>query len=446
MRLTRLLLPGLALGAAAVLLTPAQSTAYILLGWNLPLTLRHARVFDNFTGTNANNNTTPHPNWPGYTGCEMAIWKAMAEWGSGLHGDGTGDPHQNGGLGSGGANFDVTWQGNATSIGSIGNNTHSMITGSQGGVLAYCESFGQNSGWRIRYYQSWDWDDGPGTSISGTDLQGVACHEYGHALGLDHTTVSGSTMTAFISGNGVGARSIESDDIAGVQAIYGVKSASKPTITGLGIGTPLTIHGSNFSASSNEVWFTQAGTGGTGQPIKVTGLTSNGTSLSVTVPASAGPGDVLVKNGAGGGHANLSNAYPFDPAAVCTPVVYCTAKVNSLGLVPQIGWTGEPKLTTGNFALTCFNGGLGGQPGVFFWSDNGASSQPFQGGFLCTQPPVLRSAVHFYDVFGFVAVPVSVGVLDVGITRRFQFWFRDPDHPDMTSVGLSDALEVVFCN
>jgi hypothetical protein len=32
-----------------------------------------------------------------------------------------------------------------------------------------------------------------------------------------------------------------------------------------------------------------------------------------------------------------------------------------------------------------------------------------------------------------------------GTTRYYQFWFRDPFHPDGTNVGLSAALEVKFC-
>ena len=74
----------------------------------------------------------------------------------------------------------------------------------------------------------------PGNNGS-IDLQGVSTHEYGHALGLGHTGVGGATMTPPISGSGISARSIAADDQAGVQFIYGVKSASKPTITDVSV-------------------------------------------------------------------------------------------------------------------------------------------------------------------------------------------------------------------
>ena len=125
----------------------------------------------------------------------MVIWKACVEWGSDRHGGGLGDPLQPGDLGSGGANFDPTFQGQATSIGTTSENIHSQVAGGQSGVLAFTEWSPFGNGWRIRYYQAWSWADGPGSPTLGqVDLQGVACHEYGHALGLGHSTVSGATL------------------------------------------------------------------------------------------------------------------------------------------------------------------------------------------------------------------------------------------------------------
>jgi hypothetical protein len=34
----------------------------------------------------------------------------------------------------------------------------------------------------------------------------------------------------------------------------------------------------------------------------------------------------------------------------------------------------------------------------------------------------------------------------VGTDRYFQFWFRDPAHPDGTTVGLTNGVKVGFCH
>jgi len=444
MQAKNLLLSGAALGVACLLVAPRESQGYTTIGGSLSLAQRDVRVFDNFTMASANNNTTPDTNWPGYTGAEMAIWKGCSEWASELHGGtGAGDPTQL--IGSGGANFDITWQGNAISIGTTNNNTHSMIGGSSGGVLAYCET-PISDGWRIRYYEGWSWQDGPGNVTFGIDLQGVACHEYGHALGLGHTNVNGATMYPSISGTGVGQRSIAADDIAGVQFIYGVKSASKPSIIGVSQSSgQMTITGINFSPTNNEVWFTQAAQGGLGDPIKVTGVTSNGTTITIAVPAAAGPGDVLVRNN-GTAFGNLSNAWPVDPQAgpSCTPVVYCTPKASSTGQPAAISWFGSASFAANDFNLTCFNGGVPLANGIYIFSKTGRAANPFANGTLCVAAPS-RGPGHKYDGFGTINVPIPIDLTMVGTQRWYQFWFRDVAQPDGTGVGLSDGLEVFFC-
>jgi peptidoglycan hydrolase-like protein with peptidoglycan-binding domain len=55
---------------------------------------------------------------------------------------------------------------------------------------------------------------------SGIDLVTVALHEFGHTLGLAHSTVAGAVMGPYYSGS---HRNLESDDIAGIQALYGTQ-------------------------------------------------------------------------------------------------------------------------------------------------------------------------------------------------------------------------------
>jgi hypothetical protein len=358
MQLKKLILPAAALCGAALLLVPEDSQAFVTFGFQLPLTQRDFRVFNNFSDASANNNTTAHPNFPGYTGAVMAIWKGSVEWGSGAHNNGQGDSQQTS-LGNGGANFDPSFQGLATGIGGANDNIHSELVGDQGGTLAFTEGVGSD-GWRIRYISVWTWQDGPGAISGGTDLQGVATHEYGHALGLNHTGVSGSTMLPAIIGNGVPSRSIESDDIAGVQAIYGLKSATKPTITNVVKNTTtgqVTITGTNFGASGLEVWWT-AKTNGNGVPIKNLNVTSTagGTQIVVTPPTTAGPGDVLVKNSGTAGSV-LSNAWGFDPGTTGGggggPVPNITAA--NPAILPAVTIDGPPTVTLTGTGFTGVN-------------------------------------------------------------------------------------------
>ena len=234
MRLRALVLPAAAVALGWWLL-PTSTTAFTTTGDSLRLSQRHVRVHDNFLDPEANANTAPDLSFPGYVGAELAIWKACVEWGSELHFEGNGDPLQPGDLGSGGANFDASWQGLANGPGNLNQNVHSELGGNGLGTIAFTE-IPTSNGWRIRYYaQPWIFYDNPVNGPNGNehyDLQGVACHEYGHALGLGHSNDPDATMFPTSLLNATPWRSIEADDQLGVRFIYGTADPAKPHVAG----------------------------------------------------------------------------------------------------------------------------------------------------------------------------------------------------------------------
>ena len=444
-RLLRLFAPAGALGAAAVLWIPCISHGFSVTGTDLDLTQRHVRVFNNFLDASANDNTTPHPCFPGYVGAELAIWKAIVEWGSGPHGNGDGDPTQPN-LGDGAANFDAYWRGNADSVGGMNDNVMSATTNCAGGVTAFIET-PLSDGWRIRFCEDLEWHDGPGAPPpGGADLQGVATHMYGRALGLGSSNVAGATMSPTILGSAVAARSIEPDDIAGVQFIYGSKAADKPRLDSVDLsGGLLTIQGANFDLADNEVWFTEGTT--------LTGVPSNGSTITVAAPLDVGPGDVLVRVPGSGGDA-LSDAEPFDAVDdSCGTQPYCIAAPNSAGPGVNLTSLGSTSVSGNDFSLVAF-GAPASVPGLFFYGSNQVQV-PFGDGFRCAggivrrlQPPVMADAGGQYlRPVDFTQPPANAGAgaITPFSIWNFQLWYRDPMGPGGTGFNLSDGLRATFC-
>jgi len=88
---------------------------------------------------------------------------------------------------------------------------------------------------------AWTWDSYRGPLQSAMDIQRVALHELGHAIGLSHSTASGAIMNAYVGNQ----YTLSSDDIAGAQALYGAPSGTPtptpsptPTITPSPTPTP----------------------------------------------------------------------------------------------------------------------------------------------------------------------------------------------------------------
>lgn len=125
------------------------------------------------------------------------------------------------------------------------------------------------------------------------------------------------------------------------------------------------------------------------------------------------------------------------------PTVYCTSKTTSQGSVPSIGFSGTASVARNSLQLSL----QGGLPNVNAIAFHGATpaAAPFAGGWRCVELPLVRHPVAALDNTGAAQVAVPLSAALVGQTRCYQWWMRDPQHPDGTNVGLSNALSVTIC-
>jgi len=178
----------------------------------------------------------------------------------------------------------------------------------------------ENNGGTIAYTYSW-WDasnhlldsdmiiydpgytfyafDGTCDSSSGYGVyvHDLTTHEFGHMLGLLHSNDPSATMYAGYAACSTTQRSIEADDIAGIQALYGRSSSSSPPPTSPSNSAPtvsISSPGNNASfAQGTSITFagsasdTQDGslTGALRWTSNIDGAIGNGGSFSRTLSA-----------------------------------------------------------------------------------------------------------------------------------------------------------------
>ncbi len=165
------------------------------------------------------------------------------------------------------------------------------------------------------------------------------------------------------------------------------------------------------------------------------------------------------------GRCDSTNVWMNTTSCASGATIYCTAKVNSLGCTPEIGFRGEPSVSASSgFEVNAhFVRNL--KAGVLFYGINGPASTPFQGGVMCVQGPITRtvpidsggdpapanncSGVYRIDMAAFAAGALGGSPLPAlsvaGTTVHCQIWGRDPGFAPPNSTTLSDGLRYTTC-
>jgi hypothetical protein len=134
-----------------------------------------------------------------------------------------------------------------------------LFAGNNGVALAFDTTFFRSTN---NVTNRWS---GPGEPAAGTfDIMGVATHELGHALGLDHTPIAQATMFASASGRALGLRTLHIDDRNGIESLYGLRTADPPNIQISSLtpafgptagGNEVVLAGINFTYGSDTTLF-----------------------------------------------------------------------------------------------------------------------------------------------------------------------------------------------
>ncbi len=82
---------------------------------------------------------------------------------------------------------------------------------------------------------------------SGAYIEDIAAHEFGHALGLNHTSVTGATMYPSYKSCSQELRTLAADDVAGVESLYPGGSDPGDTNTAPTIGIASPLEGASFT-------------------------------------------------------------------------------------------------------------------------------------------------------------------------------------------------------
>jgi len=165
--------------------------------------------------------------------------------------------------------------------------------------------------------------------------------------------------------------------------------------------------------------------------------------------------DIIVSYDGSVGGWEATEAFARHYAAASGPLVFCDAKVNSLGCVPSIASSGLPSASGGAPFLITATNVRNRNLGLLFYGE-GATELPFSGGTFCVSVFLSRTPMQFsgggpgqtcngafeLDFNQIIRSPGYPGLVP-GKVIAAQYLYRDPQ--DAFGVGLTDAVRFAIC-
>ncbi|MCK6445321.1 MAG: hypothetical protein L6Q99_02925 [Planctomycetes bacterium] len=316
---------------------------------------------------------------------------------------------------------------------------------------------------------------------SGTTSLGNIVGNPSNAFQVDGTS---QLSIAPVGGNGYGAVQMVGGDAFVVPDIHGKIPNPIPFLPPLATIDVLNLHlsptsdpfsvnpiGSSFStmvtltALSGTLVVTPLG--GSAQTTDLTGSASTPSAASGSLGTSLTFGESLLV-------VPVNSTFPFSDSASGIsgtitvtgtltaywgpqfPTSYCTAKPNSQGCTPGMGWFGFAVYSTPGSQLFLISAAfvLNNKSGLLFYGSQPANL-PFQGGTLCVQPPIKRTPIQnsggnpppndcsggfSIDFNSYIASGVDATLVP-GRVVYAQWWYRDPGFSAPNNTGLTNALQ-----
>ncbi|HUR28261.1 MAG TPA: hypothetical protein VM509_08735, partial [Planctomycetota bacterium] len=152
-------------------------------------------------------------------------------------------------------------------------------------------------------------------------------------------------------------------------------------------------------------------------------------------------------------------------ACCAAPVVYCTAKLNSLGCTPSISSVGVSSASASSGFSVRGSNVRNQKPGLLLYGTSGRAASPFSGGTLCVAAVVRRgpgtssggngspandcSGMYALDMNAFASGALGGNPLPAllvpGTVVDCQWWGRDQGFLAPNNVTLTNALEYSVC-